>query len=81
METRPTEAPKLAHTHPSPKVVDWDRVFILGIYRGERFGAGDENQYVTTIVGHDYSTIDLTAKRAANRLNTKSKDPTHHMIS
>jgi len=34
---------------------------------------GDERRAVTTIVGRDYSTIDLTAKRVANRLNAKSK--------
>ncbi|MCK4392674.1 hypothetical protein KAX17_07175 [Candidatus Bipolaricaulota bacterium] len=31
---------------------------------------------MTTIFGRDDSTIDLTAKRVANRLNTKSEDPT-----
>lgn len=36
---------------------------------------GDEKQDLTAIVGRDYSTIDLTATRVANRLNTKSKAP------
>jgi len=32
---------------------------------------GNERRGTTTIVGQDYSAIDLTAKRAANRLNAR----------
>jgi hypothetical protein len=49
--------------------------------QAERFGAGDEKRDMTSIVERDYSTIAFTAKRVANRLNTKSEEPTHHMIS
>jgi len=38
-----------------------------------RFDAGDEKRGLITIVGQGYSTIDSTAKRVANRLNTKSE--------
>ena len=34
---------------------------------------GDEKQDLTAIVGRDYSTIDLTATRVANRPITKSQ--------
>ncbi len=42
----------------------------------ERFGADNEKRGLRTIVGRDYSPIDLTVKCVANHLNTKSKDPT-----
>jgi len=43
--------------------------------QGERSGAGDERQDVTTIVGPAYSAIALTALCIANKLNAKSEDP------
>jgi len=42
----------------------------------ERFDAGGEKRNLTTIVGQDYPTIDLTATCVASRPNTKSEDPT-----
>jgi len=57
-------------------VLDWGRVFILSIYRGERFGAGGEKRDLIMIVGQDYSTIDLTATRVANRLNARGFEAT-----
>lgn len=38
----------------------------------ERFRAGDEKRVTTTIVGQEYSAIDLTAKRVTDTLNTKN---------
>jgi len=44
--------------------------------QGERFGAGDEKRGVTAIIGRNYPTIDLTAKRVANRLNDRGFEAT-----
>jgi len=37
---------------------------------------GDEKQEASTIVRGDYSTIDLTAKHVANRLNARGFEST-----
>ena|GEM_PF-6676941 len=63
-------------TTSAPQVVDWGRVFILSIYRGERFGASDEKRDLTSIVGRGDSIIDLTATRVANRLNARGFEAT-----
>jgi hypothetical protein len=49
--------------------------FLGSTKRGAQFRAGDEERDVTTIAGPNYSTIALTAKRVANKLNAKSEDP------
>jgi len=39
-------------------------------------GAGDEEQSLTTIIARAYSTINLTAKHVANRLNARGFEAT-----
>jgi len=61
------------HSSRSLTAVDWglaiqhqDLVISIHSYhpQGERFVADDEKRSLTTIIGQDYSTIDLTAKYA-----------------